>query len=125
MLNYQFGSSSTANSLVLNNIYLLAGNWDGVQNRLIAPNPKTHPYMKMPPLCISLVKRTQKESGFYMCPMFKSAPSSDNCSKNDRIRIDGEINNFIRYIPVKTDEVDKQLIASGTCFVCHPPQSFS
>ena len=125
MLDYQFSLSSSPGALVLTNVHLMAGNWDDGNRKLVQPNHKSKPYTNMPPLVIKQTNRIPRGDGrMFMCPLFKSSPSADLCTSEDRVRIDGEIENFIKYIPVTTDVTDKYLIAAGTAFVCHIPEEF-
>ncbi|EAX91539.1 Dynein heavy chain family protein [Trichomonas vaginalis G3] len=125
MIDFEFNDSPThPNALNLDGIYLMAGNYDSISRKLIPTNQKSKPFVKMPRLSIALMKRTPRDKRVYMCPLFKSAPSFDCTTTMDRRRVDGEIENLIRYIPIPSDVSDKNLIASGTSLICHIPEVF-
>lgn len=126
MVDFEFTDSpSHPNSLILEGISLMSGNYDVVSRKLAPANPKTKPFMAMPKLCVSILKRAPREKRVYMCPMFKSSPSLDCTTAHDRKRIDGEIENLVRYIPIPSDVSDKNLIACGTSLICHIPEPFA
>jgi hypothetical protein len=59
-----------------------------------------------------------------MCPVFRSLPGDPFMLKSDRDLIDGEVDNLQWHIPLKTEIIDPQLIATGVCIVCHLPDNF-
>ena len=61
----------------------------------------------------------------YKCPLFKSIPSEEFALDEDFTRIDGEMENFIQYIYLPTNEPEWRHIANGTALVCHTTDTFS
>ena len=123
--SFSFQISNNNSILSISDIYLLSGNIDSNFN-LIIPNQKTPLFLKMPYLIINPIKRiSKKDKNNFLCPLFKSLPNKKFCLKTDLIRIDGEIDNFIRYIPLKSDISDKFLITSNTSLICHIPEIFN
>jgi hypothetical protein len=56
--------------------------------------------------------------------MFRSVPHPDFSLKSDQERIDGEVGNFVWYVPISTAVGDRQLICEGTALICHMPSVF-
>jgi hypothetical protein len=51
-------------------------------------------------------------------------PSQQFMLECDRKLVDGEFDNLQWHIPLRTDIVERQLISTGVCIVCHLPDSF-
>lgn len=65
------------------------------------------------------------DQSLYKCPLFKSIPSEEFALEEDFTRIDGEMENFIQYIYLPTNEPQWRHIANGTALVCHITDKFS
>lgn len=118
----------SSSSLVLNNLYMCAGSYNLTEKSLERISNTTSPFTKMPSLCCFATKRTTKTTKVFQCPLFTSLPQHDENNEfmlsQQKERFDGEINNFVWYIPLKTDITDKQCMTEGTCLICHLPDIF-
>ena len=110
--------------IVLTNIHLVGGNWDCIARKLIPPNSRTPSVSKLPDCFCCPVKALAKSQHTFMCPVYKSMPGREWMLKRDRQCFDGEVQNLQWQIPLETDMVDRQLITSGVCLVCHVPDNF-
>jgi len=127
ILEYSFSSEHVSYNdfIVITGAYILSGSFDQQTNKLCFPNSKTLPFTEIPALICYVSKKNNKKDTMYLCPMFRSLPSQEYCLESDLIRKDGEIENFIRYIPIKSDVSDKHLISAGTSIICQMPDSFT
>ncbi|OHT00199.1 Dynein heavy chain family protein [Tritrichomonas foetus] len=121
---FSFTNIEVPNSISLRNIYLTGGNFDKSLRKLIKVNLNTDPIIPMPSLCCTVVKRTSKVVRAFQCPLFISMPMQDFILDCQKERIDGEIRNFVWYIPIPSETTDKQCITEGTFLICHVPDIF-
>jgi hypothetical protein len=108
----------------LSSFNLVAVNWGYSDQCLIQPNQKTFSISQFPECSCSPVKATAKFSHVFMCPVFRSLPGDSFMLTSDKDLINGELDNLQWYIPLKTEIIDPQLIATGVCIVCHLPDNF-
>jgi hypothetical protein len=108
----------------LSGFKLVAGNWGHADQCLVQPNQKTVSISQFPECFCSPLKTTAKSSHVFMCPVFRSLPGDPFMLQSDRDLIDGEVDNLQWHIPLKTEIIDPQLIATGVCIVCHLPDNF-
>lgn len=120
VLHYEFKLITSFNNavggLTLSDVYMIGGNIDVKSSKIIAPNSKTAPFMKLPMISCSLSSNTeQKQTHTFCIPMFKDMPSNDNAFNQK---------NLICTLPFQTDVSERQLILTGTCLVCQIPDIY-
>jgi hypothetical protein len=78
----------------------------------------------MRPLVCAVVQRGGRGVKTFLCPLFRSVPAEGLCLDADMVRIDGELENFVWYVPIRAQATDRQLICEGAALVCHLPDIF-
>ena len=126
MLEFNFDQDPSPDTLNLSDIYLMCGEYNIEKNRLTFPSLSTRFFTKMPTLVVSVVKRTQRNTSSrpFLCPLFYSVPDKRLMLKKEKIRVDGELENFVRYIPICSDVSDRTLVTTGTALICHLNEKF-
>lgn len=92
--------------------------------QLSQPVNESKPFIRVQKLYANIVQKVQKSQKFFMCPIFRNLPSTEFALKSDLHRTDGDTDNFICYLPLKSNASDKYLIANSACIVCQIPNIF-
>jgi septal ring factor EnvC (AmiA/AmiB activator) len=116
-LGFNIGGSH-ANSMKLSGVHLIGGLFRSGLVRSISKTPNIVP---LPIIACYTVPKVPK-SQLYMCPMFRTPQVAEFTLPSDMKRIDGELENFIIYVPVASKLGERFLVANGTSFVCQIPQ---
>jgi hypothetical protein len=127
VMAYEFvigGEKAEGSGLTLTGLNLVAGNWGYSERALVQPNAKTLAISQLPDCFCAATKSSTKLPHTYMCPVFRAMPSQQFMLECDRKLIDGEFDNLQWHIPIRTDIVERQLVSTGVCIVCHLPDSF-
>jgi hypothetical protein len=123
-LDFEFGivgeKEMRKDCLVLTNCWLLSAGYHEEAKVIVEP---TAPFKKIPQLTCQVAEILRESTGF-QCPMFKSLPSREYALEADFERIDGEVENFVRYIELEAAVADAALVANGVAIVCHFPEQF-
>ncbi|OHS94778.1 hypothetical protein TRFO_39050 [Tritrichomonas foetus] len=115
-------TSENGAGLCLSGIYVVGGNWDFNEKKLIQPNSKTPPVSPMPNCLCVPVKITTKSQHTFSCPLFRTMPSKTFMLNVDKVVVDGVSNNFQWNVPLKSDVFEKQLISTGVSLICQKPE---
>ncbi|OHT04291.1 Dynein heavy chain family protein [Tritrichomonas foetus] len=137
--------------LSLSNISVMCGSYRETANSFVDNSPNQTAFSKMPTINCTITKKKSKlelnqqtiptkednknkekeaekdheYDGMFRCPLFKSIPTEEFSLIEDFQRNDGEIENFIQYIYLPTDEPEWRHIANGTSLICHTTDNFS
>jgi hypothetical protein len=123
---YEFSFSEVLppRTLALDNLYLMGGGIDPQTHTLILPSRNARTFMLMRPLVCAVAPRGSKGAKTFLVPLFRSIPHPDYVLESDQKRIDGEVGNFVWYVPIQTNVPDRQLICEGAALICHLPSTF-
>jgi hypothetical protein len=83
-----------------------------------------HPFSLLPQLAceVKLIVQGTKKS---VVPLFKSIPSREYALPTDYERIDGELENFVRYIELDSTVQEWANIANSAAVICHIAERFT
>ena len=111
--------SANPEAVTFINCWLMSGNVSFRSGRLISSDS---PFKKIPHLVCEVIEKNENDQAF-KCPMFKSIPcKAINASAE---RIDGELDNFIRFVEISTQIPQWQSVANGTAIICHMSEHFA
>lgn len=105
------------NGFILSNCWLV-----GVSHANQKLTTATAPFTRIPQLVCEVVPRDDN-ADLVRCPIFKRLPSTSISGPFDRI--DGEVENFIRYAHLPSDLTASECTSNGACIVCQLAEFFA
>ncbi|OHS96659.1 Dynein heavy chain family protein [Tritrichomonas foetus] len=133
---YSGRSDGIGPGLTLTNVWLVGGNYDQQLCCFVEPNAKTLPMKRFQEILFIPKSFCPEESinanelegyndNIYECPFYLSFPCQQFALEEEKSRTDGETNNLICTLKLKTRVPVENLVSNGVCLVCHLPEIFT
>lgn len=109
--------------ICLTGIHLLCGTY--TEAKLVL-NRQTKTLQKIPSLLCTVTKSVPRNSATtFMCPLYRTFFVDSLHSRHSiNSYVDGQDENLIWYVPLRTDNSQSELIANGTSMLCVLPEQF-
>jgi hypothetical protein len=107
--------------IILTNCWLLAAGYDRENGTFVKPHA---PLVRLPQVTCEAIARRQSHNQFE-CPLFKSLPAREMALQSDFQRVDGEVENLIRYVEIDSTVPESTNVANGVAIICHNVERFS
>jgi hypothetical protein len=107
--------------LVLTNCWLMGAGYDEQAEACVEA---ARPFAPLPQL-VCEVKMAGQIQRKCPLPLFKSVPAREFALHSDYERVDGEVENFIRYIELDSTVPDWSNIANAAAVICHLAERFT
>lgn len=115
-------NSAPNDSLVLSGLTLMCGTYF---DDVLIVNNQTKALQQFPNVVCSLTKAAKSSNFVFMCPLYRTFYVDSKTSRNNLFDyVDGQSENLIWYIPMRTESPQAELITNGTSLVCVLPEQF-
>lgn len=113
------------NSLVISNMYLMGAKFDQQTESITSIEAGESCFNKLPLLQFEPVEDYTKPEDTFEIPIYRSLPMNGIALNHDMKRTDGELNNYVYSIHMKSKLSERTLIANGTAIICHVSDKFA
>ncbi|OHS99158.1 Dynein heavy chain family protein [Tritrichomonas foetus] len=110
------------NFIVLSGVHLFCGTYS---NCKLVINSQSRTVQEFPRILCSVSKAVQRGKDYYMCPLYRTLYIDHNSRQSVQNYTDGQADNLIWYVSLRSDCSQVELITNHTSLVCVMPEQFA